>query len=199
MDPARGEIATEEEYTRQERASVEKHEYVNGRIVAMAGGSPRHNLISGNVGATLGRLLARRGFVFSSNQRVFIPATGLYTYPDVTVVCGGVECHPKHGDTITNPKLVVEVLSRSTEAWDRGKKFFHYRAVPSLSGYLLVAQREQRIELYQRVDVGRWELTEAAEGPLALPALGIELPLAEVYAGAFDVRGESDDAPPSDS
>lgn len=192
MEPARYEFATEEEYLARERRSPEKHEYVDGRIVAMAGGSPRHNLISGNVLGALRSLLRGRCRAFSSDQRIFIPATGLYTYPDVTTVCGPLDLHPPLGNTIRNPHLVVEVLSRSTEAYDRGEKFAHYRTVPSLAEYLLVGQGTRRVELYRRVEVGRWELTEAVDdGTITLATLNIALPLEEIYA-------DTEDLPPGD-
>ena len=191
MEFVADEIATEEEYLARERASLDRHEYVDRRIVAMAGGSPRHNFISANVAAVLRSLLGGRCRAFSSDQRIFVPATGLYTYPDVAVVCGPPELHPRHPDTITNPRVVVEVLSKSTEAYDRGDKFSHYRTVPSLLGYLIVAQRERHIEHYRRVEVGRWELTEAVgDGAITVPALDLVLPLGDVYAAVDDLPGD---------
>jgi Uma2 family endonuclease len=180
---------TEDEYFELERKGEEKHEFLRGAIVAMAGASTRHNLIAANLIAAL-RASARGGpcRVLTGDQRIHVESTGLYTYPDVTVVCGGMQFHPKHPDTLLNPKIIVEVLSDSTEAYDRGAKFAHYRSVPSLEEYVLVSQIERRIEHYRRVDGGQWLLTEIKghEGALPLPALGCELRIADAYE---DVEG----------
>jgi Uma2 family endonuclease len=176
---------TEEEYLAFERASDVRHELVNGEIVAMAGGSPRHGLIATNVGGALvARLRGGPCRAVNSDVRVHIPDTGLYTYPDITVVCGQPETHPADRDALTNPRVIFEVLSRSTEAYDRGAKFDHYRRCASLAEYVLVDQRERRILHHRRVE-GGWLLSEVGpDGTLALPALGCELPLAEIYDGA---------------
>jgi Uma2 family endonuclease len=184
MEPALRTAATEDEFLAFERTAPERHEFVGGEIVAMAGGSPRHAAITMNVGRALGNLFAGRPcVVFSSDLRVHAPATGLYTYPDVTVACGKLEFHEKDRDTLVNPALIVEVLSDSTEAYDRGAKFAHYRRIPSLVAYVLVSQGERRVELFVRKADERWELTEqVGEGALAVPPLDIELRLSDVYA-----------------
>jgi Uma2 family endonuclease len=177
-------LVTEDEYIARERLADTKHELVHGEVVAMAGGSPRHNAIAGNVAGALRALLKeRRCLVFPGDQRVHVEATGLYTYPDVSVACDGLRFHPKYQDTLLNPCVIVEVLSDSTEAHDRGAKFAHYRTIPSLQEYVLVSQHEQEVDHYRRLDSGQWVLTayQGASASVALPALGCELPLAEVY------------------
>jgi Uma2 family endonuclease len=193
MQPAKVDLVTEGEYLARERAGDEKHELVNGRILAMAGASPRHNMIAGNVAEALRARLRAAGkgcLVFPSDQRVHVPATGLYTYPDVTVVCGGPEFHPQHPDNLVNPTLIIEVLSKSTEAWDRGAKFAHYRPLPSLRAYVLVAQSEQRVELFLRAG-DAWQFTEAqGDAALAVGPLGVSLPLAAVYENTDSLPGD---------
>lgn len=175
---------SEDEYLALERASDEKHEFVNGELIAMAGASARHNLIAGNVIRALGNRLAGRCLVFPSDQRVHTRTTSLYAYPDVTVVCGRPEFHPKDGLVVVNPSLLVEVLSETTEAWDRGAKAAHYRQLPSLQAYVLVSQAERRVEIFRRGEHGEWILSEYQDDAVAVvPPLGIELPLDEVYRG----------------
>ena len=186
MQPAEHPLYSEDEYLAFERDSETKHELVNGVINAMAGATYRHNLIASNVLLVLGTLLRGKGCrAVGSDQRVHVPATGLYTYPDITVVCGPPEFHAKDQDTLINPRVIVEVLSSSTEAYDRGAKFAHYRSLPSFVEYVLVAQDEPRVEHFRRIETGQWLLTVyAAENErVALPALGCEMPLGELYDG----------------
>jgi Uma2 family endonuclease len=182
--PAAQSLVTEDDYLDQELRSEAKHELLHGVIVAMTGASREHNAIAGNIVGLLRVLLKeRRCLVFPSDQRVHIEATGLFTYPDVSVACDGLRFHPKNRDTLLNPCLLVEVLSDSTEAYDRGAKFAHCRTLPSLLEYVLVAQHERKIEHYRRLDTGQWVLTvyEGNDAAAELPALGCELSLAEVY------------------
>jgi Uma2 family endonuclease len=177
-------LVTEDEYLAHELGSEAKHELINGVIVAMAGTSREHNAIAGNIVSALGALLKqRRGLVFPSDQRVHVEATGLFTYPDVSVACDGLRFHAKNRDTLLNPVVLVEVLSDSTEAYDRGAKFAHYRTIPSLLEYVLVSQHEHKIEHYRRLETGQWVLTvyEGDGAAAELPALGCSLSLAEVY------------------
>jgi Uma2 family endonuclease len=177
---------TEDEYLELERRSETKNELINGQIVAMAGASFEHNDIAANVLTALRVLLRGKGCrAVGSDQRVHVPATGLFTYPDVTVVCGKPEFHPKDQDTLTNPRVLVEVLSDSTERYDRGAKFAHYRSIPSFVEYVLVAQDEPRVEHFRRVETEQWLLTVyRGEGArVELRALGCELPVAELYEG----------------
>ena len=184
MQPVPKPRVSPAEYLALERAGETKHELVNGEIVAMSGASPVHNLVAMNLGRRLGELVAAKPcVVLSSDQRVYVPATGLFAYPDLTVVCGRPELHPEDDHTLINPRVIVEVLSDSTEAYDRGAKFAHYQSIVSLEEYVLVSTRERRLEHYRRQGTGQWLLTVHVgdEARVAFPALGGELPLASVY------------------
>lgn len=180
------------EYLATERASPDRHQYLDGQVFAMAGGSPRHALIAANVVRVLGNaLLDGPCQVYTSDLRVKIEATGLYTYPDATVVCGPPELVADGGDTLLNPRVLVEVLSASTESYDRGKKFEHYRTLPSLAEYLLVAQSEVHVEHFERQADGSWRLREYRAGQrLPLPALDCELAVDDFYRKAFGAPGD---------
>jgi Uma2 family endonuclease len=176
----------EDQYLELERRSDTRHELVNGVMVAMAGASFRHNEVVANVLATLRVLLRGKGCrAVGSDQRVHVPETGLFTYPDVTVVCGKPEFHPKDPDTLTNPRVILEVLSDSTEAYDRGAKFAHYRSIPSFVEYVLVAQDALRVEHFRRLETGQWLLTvyRGENARVELLALGCDLPVGELYEG----------------
>lgn len=172
------------EYLELERAAEFRSELIEGEIVAMSGGSFAHSSLIAGLAREFGNRL-RKGpcRVLVSDQRVLVSETSLYTYPDVVVVCGQPQFLDDRRDTLLNPTLLAEVLSPSTERYDRGRKFAHYREIPSLTEYLLVAQDEPRIESYVRAEDGRWIFREATglEATLELPSLGIQLPLAEVY------------------
>jgi Uma2 family endonuclease len=185
VSTAHRETLTEAEYLTRERSADEKHEFLAGEAWAMAGGSVEHNRLATNVLVALGRRLAGGScYPLNSDQRVAIGETGLYTYPDVTVVCGDAERHPLDDTVLTNPSLVVEVLSEATEAYDRGAKAQHYRQRASLRTYVLVAQDRRHVEVYQRGADSAWSLREyVGDAVIALPTLGIEVPLDEVYAG----------------
>jgi Uma2 family endonuclease len=173
-----------EAYLAQERASEQRHEYLAGQIFLMSGGSEQHSLIAGNVYASFHTQVRQRPCrVYTSHMRVKVSATGLYTYPDVSVVCGEAQFEDDHRDTLLNPTVIVEVLSPSTEAYDRGKKSQHYRALESLREYLLIAQDAQRIEQYVRQPDDRWVLSDVyrSEGSVNLVAIGCTLLLADVY------------------
>src|SRR3989442_7543846 len=145
------------QYLTLDRRAEFRSEYVDGDMVAMSGGSREHNLIVTNLVRELSfQLKGRPCEVYPSNMRVKVSATGLYTYPDVVVVCGEPKFEDENVDTLINPTLIAEVLSDSTEAYDRGAKFGHYRKVDSLTEYLLVAQKEPRIEQYVRQAAGPW-------------------------------------------
>jgi Uma2 family endonuclease len=150
----------------------------------MVRGSPRHSLITANVLGELGNHLKRKPCtVYDRDLRILVSATGLYTYPDASVICGPLEFADEKCDTVVNPTLLVEVLSGSTEAYDRGKKYGHYRQIPTLREYLLVSQDEPKIERYLRNDDGTWTLSEAPglDATLPLPSLGIAISLGEIY------------------
>jgi Uma2 family endonuclease len=172
------------EYLALERGSTIRHEYFDGERFAMTGGSLRHNQIVVNLSRELSlKLKSRPCGVYANDLRVRITESGLYTYPDVVVVCGEPQLEDAHLDTLLNPTLIVEVLSPSTEAYDRGKKFEHYRTLESLEEYLLVAQNEPRVEQYLRQPDDRWLLAafSGRSAALPLPSIGCELRLAEVY------------------
>lgn len=176
---------SEAEYLELERAAEFKSEFYNGEIFAMAGGTPQHSLIAANLIREFGnRLGSGRCTAYNADLRVKIEATGLYTYPDLSVICGPLEFAENTDDTAINPTVLVEVLSDSTEAYDRGRKFEHYRQIPSLQEYLLVSQKEARIEKFVRQNNGRWLLHEAVglDKTLELPSLQITISLAEVFA-----------------
>jgi Uma2 family endonuclease len=168
-----------------ERAALEgRSEYVRGEVFAMTGGSEEHNLIVANVVRELGnRFKGQPCLVYPSDMRVHIAAEDVGAYPDVMAVCGDRQFLDERRDTITNPTLIVEVLSESTEAYDRGDKFAHYRSLPSLMAYLLISQSRIRAELFVRQANDTWNLSIysdlADEVPLA--AVDSALPLAEVY------------------
>ncbi len=185
--------STPEEYLALERESPTKSEYVNGRIYAMGGASRRHNLISGNIFARLRTQLSGRPCeAYVNDMRVKVDATGLYTYPDVAVVCGQAKLEDDHFDTLLNPTLIVEVLSRSTEAYDRGEKFAHYRQLESLREYVLVAQDRLRVELYTRQGE-QWVLSEfsTVDSIAPLESIGCTLAVHDVYEQVDFMAAES--------
>ena len=176
---------TATEYLAMERVAQVRSEFLDGEIFAMAGASRRHNLICLNVGAELRAQLRERPCeVYASEMRVKISATGLYTYPDGVVVCGEPSFEDAEVDTLLNPTLLVEVLSKSTEDYDRGSKFEHYRTLESLREYVLVAQDKAQVVHYVRQADDTWLLSEVSglEGRVALPSIDAELIMAEVYA-----------------
>lgn len=181
---------TEAEYLALERASDRKHEYVDGLIVAMAGARPPHNLLVTNLTALLhGMARERSCVVLGSCQRVHVPATGLYAYPDLSVACGERRYRGDDPPSLLNPMVLVEVTSDSTENYDRGAKFIHYQAIASLVEYIVVSHREPRIEHHRRLDTGQWLLTvvATADATIDIVALGGSLRLADVY-GEVDLR-----------
>ncbi len=173
---------TPAEYLAAERQASVKSEYIAGQIVAMSGVSREHSLITGNLFWVL-RTQLHDGpcEIHASNLRVKVSARGVYTYPDL-VVCGDAQFEDDQVDTLLNPTLIVEVLSPSTEAYDRGAKFGTYRQLPSLREYLLVAQDQVLLEHFVR-EAGGWLLTAATDPALTvlLPAIGCTVPVAEVY------------------
>jgi len=175
----------EAEYLRLERQAETKSEYFDGEIFAMAGGTRAHSLIATNLARELSsRLRTSDCVAYNTDLRVKVEATGLVTYPDVSVVCGAQRFLDEQEDTLLNPTVLIEVLSDSTEAYDRGKKFEHIRQISSCREYLLVSQKEPRIEQFIRQPNGEWTLKEAV-GPSAemrLPSLDIVLRLEEVFA-----------------
>jgi Uma2 family endonuclease len=187
--PAPQTDLTPQEYLAFERQAKSRHEYLDGEISAMSSGSWEHNQIAGNLFAALHSALRGRGCsVASSDQRVKIEASKRYVYPDVLVVCGEPELEDNRRDTVLNPVLVAEVLSDSTELYDRGEKFLHYRKLPSLRHYLLLSQKEAVIEHYRRRPDGSWVLRELAAGQAleltleGADAVSLQVALDELYA-----------------
>jgi Uma2 family endonuclease len=187
-----------EEYFALEQAEDRRYEYLAGEVFAMAGGSESHALISMNIGAAL--VNATRGKpcrVYGADMRVRVAAFDKFCYPDVAVVCSQ---QPRNPRWIEDPVLIVEVLSPGTESYDRGLKFEHYRALPSLRVYLLLSQDRMHAEFFER-EGGTWRLREASggDGVIALEALGVELPLAELYRQVdFEHGSEKTPEPPDE-
>jgi Uma2 family endonuclease len=173
-----------EEYLAIERQAEYKSEYLNGVMYAMAGGTERHNLIAANVIMSVGIQLRNRPCrVYPSDLKVRIPNSTRFFYPDVSVVCGETKFADDKTDVILNPVLIVEVLSDSTAAYDRGKKFLSYQQIESLREYLLIAQDEFLVEHFVRQDNDSWLYTKAnaLEETVALPSIECELALRDVY------------------
>ena len=183
---------TPSEYLIMERASPVRHEFFRGEAFAMAGASHQHNLIVANtVGALWSALRDRPCEVYPSDMRVKVEATGLYAYPDVTVVCGPPRLEDEHGDTLLNPLVLVEVLSDSTESFDRGGKFEQYRTIPSLAEVVFVSQKEAHVEHFERQADGSWRLREYRAGQrLVLPAPGCEVAVDDLYLRVFPAPAE---------
>ena len=175
---------TVEKYLAMERASETKHEYVNGQIVAMAGATRKHNVIGTNISISLGTQLRRRPCeLYSNDMRVQVREDGIYSYPDAVIVCGEPRFADKQFDTLLNPTVIIEVVSTSTEGYDRGEKFQQYRALDSLQQYVLVSQSRRLIDCLTRQDNDQWLLTSAshADAVLQLASIDCMLALADVY------------------
>ncbi len=176
-------LLSHEEYFALEQASDEKHEYVAGEVFAMVGGSSIHSEISANVIIALGPQLRKRGCkVYTSDLRVAIQRLDIYTYPDVTVVCGERQFDGNGG--LLNPTVLIEVLSPATERYDRGRKFMHYQRLASLREYVLISQAYPFIERFSRLENGQWsrDFADDLDAAIALPSVACALSLAEVYA-----------------
>ena len=170
------------DYLTLERDSVTKHEFDTGEILARPGGTARHSALAANVVTALRTTRAPGCTVFQSDMRVRVAATGRAMYPDASMVCGSLEYDAEDAarTTITNPLLIVEVLSVTTEKGDRGNKWMHYQRIPSLQEYVLVSQ-EPRIEIFRRTPSGTWEYFEVGQGIVSL-ATGPALDLSMLYA-----------------
>src|SRR5665213_417550 len=174
------------DYLTVEQSSTVKHEYLAGGIYAMAGGSILHAALSASILASLYRQLSGRCRVYSSDLRVRVLATGLASYPDVTVVCGAAETDPESAETVVNPTAIVEVLSPGTIDYDLREKFEHYRQIPSLKTVIYVWQDRRQIEVRQRPAAGAWpaETTSGPHGIARLEALQSEIDLDALYTEA---------------
>jgi Uma2 family endonuclease len=175
------------EYLELEEMAGVRHEYYAGDIYAMAGGTPEHAALAAAITVALGRELAGKPCrVYSSDLRVRVLETGLATYPDVTVICGTAERDPESPTHVTNPKLVVEVLSPGTAAYDRGEKLAHYQRVPSLEAVVLFDHAKSRVELFTREAAGWQSATYGPGAHVPLLAIGCTLAVDEIYAAARD-------------
>ena len=175
---------TLEEYLEFEKNSELKHEYFDGEIFAMVGARKNHNRISSNVSRILGnQLLDRPCDVFSSDMRVKIEAIKKYTYPDILVACDKIEFIADELDSLLNPVVIIEILSNSTESYDRGLKFTHYRLIDSLKEYILISQYHCQVEKFKRDKAGIWlySSVEEMENSLKIESIECELSLSEIY------------------
>jgi Uma2 family endonuclease len=184
---------TEAEYLALEAVSPNKHEFAGGVVTAMAGAMPVHNALCVRLSAALLALSGSRDcVVLSSDQRVHVPSTGLYAYPDVSVACGDRNYKNDKPPSLLNPVLLVEVTSDSTEDYDRGKKFLHYQGIESLREYMVVSHREQRIDHHRRLDSGQWLVTAYLKDDALIDvgALAGTIRLRDVYAALDLNEGE---------
>jgi Uma2 family endonuclease len=181
MATARRVHHTYADYLAIEHSSPVKHEYLDGEIFAMAGGTPEHAALAAQMIALVQARLPAGCRAFSSDLKVRIDETGLTTYPDISVVCGPLERARDDANAITNPIWIVEVTSPSTEEYDRGEKLSHYQRVPSLQAMLVVSHKAPRLSLFTR-DASGWSAREFAAGELfALPSPRLEIPVDQIY------------------
>ncbi|MBW4512957.1 MAG: Uma2 family endonuclease [Scytonematopsis contorta HA4267-MV1] len=173
-----------EEYLELEVESEERHEYIDGEIIPMTGGSPNHNKITGNFYAALNFALKRQPYsVFITDQKLWIPKNKINTYPDVMIVAGELEFKEGRRDIITNPFMIAEVLSKSTRNYDKDGKFVAYRTIPTFREYLLIDQYTMHVEQYSKTDNNRWIFTEYedAEQTISLESVNFQILLADIY------------------
>ncbi len=181
------------EYLDLERNGEVKHSWLDGQVLAMAGGTPLHSLLAANlIGAFLVALRGRPCRAYTSDLRIRSLADGLATYPDLSVICGRVETHPEDRQAATNPVVLVEVLSDGTEAGDRRWKLPRYRQMESVRDLLLVHAARELVEHYRRNDDGTWIVTDHVAGEVTLSGVPATLALADLYAGAELARSDAD-------
>lgn len=192
---------TAKQYIALERKGKYKSEYINGYIVAMAGASRQHNQITFNIAGELrSQLRDLPCIAYVNDMRVKVSQTGLYTYPDVVATCSEPQFEDTHMDTLLNPTVIMEVLSESTEAYDRGEKFAHYRRLPSLTDYVLVAQNKACVEHYIRRGE-QWVLSEVSDldGKIHFDSIDCDLLIREIYdktGFSNEKKTEADAEPP---
>ena len=186
---------TPEEYLELEEKAEYKSEYRNGEIVAMAGGTTNHNEIAGNLYANLKFALRKKNYrVYIGDVRLWIPRYRQYTYPDVMVIEGEPIYADKGTTTVTNPLLIAEVLSKSTQNYDLGDKFAYYRSIPELKEYILIAQKKFHLMQYQKMEDNKWLLSEYEneDAVINLATVDFEIELSEIYTGVNFSDTESD-------
>lgn len=180
-----------EEYLAAERQAVDKSEFFNGEIIPMAGATRNHNRIRDNInGKIIQHLEEASCQSFSSDMRVHLPATGLYAYPDIVIVCGEPELLPDGFDNLLNPVVLIEVMSEGTEDYDRGRKFLRYRSIPSFQEYILIDSQRVAVEVWRKNNLGQWTLTEQTSdlsGQFTIQAIDLALSLANTYARTTDL------------
>ncbi|BAY80745.1 hypothetical protein NIES267_02020 [Calothrix parasitica NIES-267] len=177
-------IYTPEEYLEFEVNSEERHEYINGEVIYVTGGTPNHNRIAGNFYAALIFKLKRQPYdVFMTDQRLWIPKKRIYTYPDVVVIQGEVQLQEGRKDTIINPLIIVEVLSKSTRSYDKDEKFSAYRTIPTFQEYILIDQYNIQVEQYFKTGKNSWSFSEYlnANETLSLNSINFEITLEDIY------------------
>ncbi|GAB2815144.1 Uma2 family endonuclease [Ferruginibacter profundus] len=175
---------SEEEYLEQERTATEKHEYYEGEIYAMSGASAKHNRIFTNIFTDIGYKLKGKNCVpYGSDLRIHIPKNTLYTYPDISIICGEMKLTDDKLDTATNPSVIIEILSRSTRNYDRLEKFSLYRDIDTLQEYILVDSQRIHIERYSRSNNNAWQLIDnnSREDTLQISTVNIAIPLKDIY------------------
>ena len=175
---------TAQEYLEAEVNSQDRHEFINGEIVLMAGGTPNHNEVTSILNAILRVSLKGKPYsIFASDQRLWVPQLNNYTYPDLMVVAKPIELQSGRTDTITNPLLIAEVLSKGTRAYDRDEKFAAYRSIPSFQEYLLIDQYRLRVEQYSKTDANKWIFSEYSCGGdrLMLTSVQVEIAIVDLY------------------
>ncbi len=182
---------TEQEYLAAERLALDKHEYFQGEIFAMSGASIPHNKIFSNTFVDLGtKLKGKKCQPFGSDLRIHIPKKTLYTYPDISIICGEIETTDANFDTITNPSVIFEILSESTRNYDKGGKFTLYREIESLKEYILIDSETILVEKFIRNADNSWQLTEykTLEQSFIIETVSIEMQLVDVYLGVENLK-----------
>jgi Uma2 family endonuclease len=182
---------TEEEYLRIERQAQEKSEFHDGQVFAMAGGTDNHAQLANTIGALLYNHVPPGCRVYNSDLRVNIRESRTFTYPDCSVVCGEPQFSSERRDNLMNPLLIVEVLSPSSENYDRGKKFEMYRMIATFREYLVIHQDRRLVEHYSRQDDNSWVLREhlGSEAVVSIASLGVHISLADLYASTIGLDG----------
>lgn len=175
---------TPDSYLEFERRSQIRHEYIDGELFAMTGASLQHNQVVVNFSREISvQLKEKQSFIYTNDMRVRVPAMSRYFYPDAVCLCGTPLFEDREQDTLTNPNLIAEVLSKSTQAYDRGEKFEDYRRIPAMNEYVLIAQDRPHVEQFLRQSNGRWLFmeTNGIEKTIELPSISCPLSLTELY------------------